>query len=130
MITASRTTKYSLAVQESIRMKGHATNAEIFEQLRGDYPELSATTVHRVTSRLVQRGLIGLAPQARDGAARFDANIAPHDHFSCSHCSGLRDVVLDRSIFQSLEKELGGCKITGQLLVQGTCSRCNARGEQ
>ena len=129
MITTSRTTKYTQAVQDFILAKGHATNAEILTHLHQTYPELSATTVHRITSRLVERGVIALAPSATDGSARFDANTQPHDHFACAHCTGLRDVKIDRKILHSLEDELGGCKITGQLLVQGSCSRCVKGGE-
>lgn len=127
MQTATRTTKYTQAVQDYIQLKGHATNAEILAHLKHTYPELSATTVHRITARLLERGVIGVAPNAADGSARFDANLEPHDHFACTHCAGLRDVTIDRALLTSLEDELGGCKITGQLLVQGSCSHC-ARG--
>ncbi|MDQ5944541.1 MAG: Fur family transcriptional regulator, peroxide stress response regulator [Patescibacteria group bacterium] len=129
MQTITRTTKYSQAVQDFVRAKGHATNADILQALRQAYPDLSATTVHRITARLVEHGELALAPNAPDGSARFDANLDPHDHFACSHCSGLRDVKLDHRLLNALEQDLGGCKITGQLLVQGSCVNCQNRRE-
>lgn len=128
MQATSRKTHYTTAVLEYVLAQGHATNAEVLASLRKTFPELSATTVHRITTRLAERGELGIAPNTPDGSLRYDANTKPHDHFTCSHCAGLRDITVDRSLRESLETKLGGCQISGQLLIQGSCSICNKEG--
>jgi Fe2+ or Zn2+ uptake regulation protein len=129
-MTKERQTKYSRAVATHMRAVGHATNAEVIGRLRVEYPELSATTVHRLTARMVQRGELAYAPSSRDGAVRFDANLVPHDHFECLSCGCLRDVVLPQEMIDSLQAMLDGCRFDGRLNIQGTCAKCLVKEEK
>ena len=121
-----RTTKYIAAVRDYVRQQGHATNKELWQQLQRAFPEVSATTIHRISQRMVRRGELAQAPAAADNAARFDANTEPHDHFSCTGCGCLRDIVLPAQCREAVQAQLGGCKITGSLTIQGTCANCLA----
>lgn len=123
MITA-RTTKYTTDVVAYVRQVGHASNAQILRHLQLDYPELSATTVHRITTRLVERGELATAPVGPDNAALFDANTAPHDHFQCQGCGRLQDVILPANIFAEIQSLIGDCRLNGRLVVQGSCENC------
>lgn len=124
-----RNTKYTLAIHDWMKRLGHATNLELLERLRLEFPDVSATTVHRVTTRLVARRELQLAPSGRDNAMRFDANLAPHDHFLCECCGLLRDVDMKSEIKPLLERTLGdGCSISGNLTVSGICKRCQKEG--
>ncbi len=124
-IASDRTTKYVTAVRRYMADEGHATNAQIIEALRAQFPDVSATTIHRVTTRLHERGELQLAPAAKDGAMRFDANVAPHDHFSCEHCGLLRDAQLSQMLGPLVEQAIGdGCSISGSLTVSGLCKAC------
>ena len=121
-----RTTKYILAVKEYMAKAEHATNAEVLNSLRIKYPKLSSTTVHRITSRLYERGELGLAPSGQDNVLRYDVNIKPHDHFMCIKCGMLRDAYLDEKIKPMIEHAIGdGCSISGNLAVSGICKVCN-----
>ena len=123
-----RRTKYSQAVHDIIIELGHATNAEIAKKLRDKYDEVSDTTVHRITRRLLLDEFISLAPSGPDGAHRFDANTSSHDHFECAHCHGLRDMIVPSKIRAELSKELDGCALSGRLLVTGNCHECIIKG--
>ena len=123
-MSTERMTKYVLAVQEYMHQAGHATNAQILAHLQQAYPELSATTVHRITARMVERGQLDVAPSGSDQSTRFDANTSPHDHFQCRGCDRLRDVDLPASVFEAMQQQIGDCKVSGRLVVQGTCARC------
>lgn len=107
----------------------HATNAELLEALRQAYPDVSATTVHRVTARMHERGRIGLAPPTEDGSIRYDANAGLHHHFMCKRCRRLKDLELPQTCVTQLEQYLGGCKIRGPLTIQGVCEKCEDKGE-
>lgn len=119
-----RTTKYISAVRQELAARGHATNAQLLDAIRTSLPATSATTIHRVTTRLLDAGELQPAP-ALDGAMRFDANTSPHDHFICLSCGRLRDVVLPSSIRATIEQQMDdGCELSGSLTISGTCKNC------
>jgi Fur family peroxide stress response transcriptional regulator len=119
-----RQTKYCQAIEQVLPTMGHATNAELLDALRYKFPTLSATTVHRATTRLAARGIIGIAPSTPDGAMRYDANTRPHDHFLCSSCGLLRDADVKQEVTPILEAAIGDCRISGRLTVSGLCKTC------
>ncbi|HEY5667794.1 MAG TPA: transcriptional repressor [Candidatus Saccharimonadales bacterium] len=123
-MTSERTTKYTAAVAAYMQEVGHASNAQILAHLQRTYPDLTATTVHRITARMLERGDLSSAPTANDNAARFDSNTSPHDHFQCGCCGRLRDVTLPQDVFNAIQAKLGDCKISGRLIIQGACARC------
>ena len=125
-----RQTKYCLDIERQLKILGHATNAELLVLLQKNYPNLSATTVHRATSRLAARGVISIAPPASDGSMRYDANISQHDHFQCSSCGILKDTYVRDKIIPILEASIDGCTISGQLTINGTCKKCQNQGEK
>lgn len=121
---SERTTKYTNAVKTFVADGWHPTNSQILIHLRQTYPNLSATTVHRITARMVERGELACAPPTKDNCARFDSNTTPHDHFQCVHCDTLRDVELPQHIFDSVQHLMGDCKLNGRLNIQGSCGKC------
>lgn len=121
---ATRKTKYCQAIEDCLDTMRHATNADLLEQLRKLFPDLSATTVHRATARLAERGTIAIAPPTNDGVMRYDSNITPHDHFQCSECGLLKDTDIKDQVSPLLESALGGCQISGRLLISGICNKC------
>lgn len=126
--TVDRTTRYVTAVREVLNKMGHASNTEILDNVKELYPSVSATTIHRVTARLLERGEIRLAPTKKDNAMRFDGNATPHDHFMCTICEQLRDTVFDQPIRRQIEKLISdGCSISGDLTVTGICKNCKRR---
>tara|TARA_Y100001949_G_scaffold171476_1_gene174016 strand:+ start:1951 stop:2349 length:399 start_codon:yes stop_codon:yes gene_type:complete len=129
-VTTDRTTKYITSLRAALAKKGHATNAELLAELQLEYPELSATTVHRITARMVERGETRLAPAGENAAMRFDALATPHDHFMCTKCGKLRDAHLGEIIRQHIEATIGdGCSISGDLTVTGVCKDCKNKEE-
>lgn len=123
-MNAVRQTKYTKEVTQIINELGHATNAQIAQQLRRDYPNVSDTTVHRITSRLLERGAIALAPSRSDGSTRYDGNIAEHDHFVCVDCDKVRDINVIDTLRDTLCKNMNDCKIDGRLVISGHCNKC------
>lgn len=123
--TQTRQTKYCDAIESALAVLGHATNAELIEVLRQQFPDVSATTVHRASARLAERGVIGVAPPTKDGSMRYDAIIRPHDHFICSSCGIIRDTDVKDEVVPLLEAAIDGCAISGRLTISGMCKQCN-----
>jgi Fe2+ or Zn2+ uptake regulation protein len=119
-----RQTKYCQAIEALLTSMGHATNTELLVELHKTYPNLSATTVHRATARLATRGLIAVAPPARDGSIRYDTNVIPHDHFVCTSCGMLRDTDIKDKVAPILESSIDDCHISGRLTIGGLCKNC------
>lgn len=126
MTTATtRQTKYCQAIAAVMQQRGHATNAELLGELRREFPDLSATTVHRATARLAERGELALAPPTQSGAMRYDTNTAPHDHFSCTQCGLLVDADIAHGVSDLLAASIKGCRMSGRVVVSGICKQCN-----
>lgn len=119
-----RKSKYCMVIEEVLQAMGHGTNQEIHDAMCQIYPTVSLTTIHRLTARLASRGLIGVGPVAPDGSIRYDANRSPHDHFMCDKCGGIRDVELAETMRPILQKALGGCRVSGNITVHGSCENC------
>jgi len=124
MDTVQRQTKYCQLIRSELEVLGHATNAELLLILRNLFPKLSATTVHRATTRLASRGIISIAPPDNHNSLRYDFNTVPHDHFQCISCGLLRDADIMGKIIPILQDSIDGCSISGRLIINGTCKKC------
>lgn len=121
-----RTTKHTLAVMTAMRRFHHATNAELHASLKQEFPNLSATTVHRITARLLARGGLRAAPTSLSQEMRYDGNVAAHDHFMCTQCGVLKDAMLRELVVPHIESAIGdGCEISGNITISGVCKRCH-----
>lgn len=125
--STSRQTKYTTAVFNTLEELKHATNAQILESVQQNYPEVSATTIHRVTTRLKAQGIIGCAPRPTEGSERYDITPDPHHHFMCTKCSRICDVPETkeaRLVIEQLKDLSGECALAGTLTLSGICKKC------
>lgn len=120
----ARQTKYCTEIKRVLDGIGHATNAQLLSILRKKYPQLSATTVHRATARLSERGQIASAPPESNGSMRYDGNTQPHDHFVCQFCDRVRDLDVASKVTPDINRALGACRVTGRLVIYGSCDTC------
>jgi Fur family transcriptional regulator, peroxide stress response regulator len=87
-----RVTTQRLAVYRALAEDpSHPTADAIHRRLRGTMPSLSPATVYRVLESLEADGLLRRV-STMGGAARFDANLAPHQHLICRVCGRMTDV--------------------------------------
>jgi len=121
-----RETKYCNAIRSAITKLGHASNRDFLLALQAQYPELSATTVHRATARLAARGEIGIAPNNKQGAVRYDALATAHDHFNCSVCDRLCDAHIKDKLLNLIGDTMKDCSISGNVAVTGICRDCSS----
>lgn len=125
--TTSRQTRYVNAVYGALQELKHSTNLELQHEVQKTYPEVSATTVHRVSGRLKERGLIGTAPKPANGSERYDSSVKLHHHFMCIKCGRLCDVPdtpEGQIAIKQLAKLSRDCAISGSLTLQGICKKC------
>ncbi len=126
-IATRRKTKYVDTLQHSLAELGHATNSQLADELRRAYPNVSDTTVHRITQRLIDDGDAAYAPNRQDGSMLFDNNTSSHDHFECAKCGDLRDITIPASGRETIRAAIGDCRVDGSLKIVGTCCDCMNR---
>jgi Fe2+ or Zn2+ uptake regulation protein len=105
----------------------HPTAQELYERLRREQPTMSFATVYNTLDALAAAGLcssLALSP----GPARFDANMAPHDHLVCDGCGLVRDVHRDGEHGDSsaIATPDGFVVRAIEQIYRGLCARCAA----
>ena len=118
-----KNTPQTKLVLESLKSLGHATNNELLEAVHAALPDITITSVHRITTRLVQEGYAGLAP-GREGVAVIDANPQAHHHFVCRDCYKIKDIELPSGMIATIQSQLPREILNGGLAVYGSCKEC------
>lgn len=119
-----RITPQTKAVMKHLQEVGHATNLELLNALIPQFPDISATTIHRITKRLVGEGRISMLLSPHDGSAILDANATPHYHFVCQACGKVKDIQLDPAIISDLQLAAGVALRTDNIIITGIKADC------
>ena len=106
----------------------HLTANEVFGEARRLLPGISFATVYNSLSYLKNKGLIGEVRFGTD-AARYDRNLARHDHAICNNCGNLVDLEL-RIPAGLIAKatDLSNFDVASiELILRGLCPECSNR---
>ena len=111
------------AVLAALGRLRHASNLELHAALASELPDLSLTSLHRITARLVEQGEIGTLPS--DGRTiLLDARPDPHDHFVCTSCGGIVDLELPAETLEAVQAQLGAHLADSGFVIRGRCAQC------
>ena len=115
------------AILECLRSTDTHPSADwIFQQLKGEIPDLSLGTVYRNLTRFRKQGLIASVGTVQ-GVERFDADVSPHVHYICDRCGRVQDlpgIQVPRSLVDTASHQLGGEISACQLTFNGICKDC------
>jgi len=107
----------------------HPTANWIYDQVRGEIPNISLGTVYRNLRLLIEEGQISEIELART-LSRFDGNTQYHHHFICEQCGRVFDVSDDERIGRALMDEIArgtGFRITHRRCeLYGLCKDCQS----
>ena len=107
----------------------HPTAEMLYNQLKGEYPELSLGTVYRNLGVLVQEGLVQSVGHI-NGQERYDALTCSHPHFVCKNCHRVMDLELPdtvSSMFDEIDKGMHCAPEGYSLTINGLCDECRAQ---
>jgi Fe2+ or Zn2+ uptake regulation protein len=121
---ALRMTFQTKQVLQAAQQLGHATNSDILVLTRKTLPDISATTVHRITNRLVENGLLKFGPDI-GGSMIIDSNTDTHDHFVCKQCQGILDIKVDTGARTHIQKQVPNLYKGASLTITGDCNTCH-----
>lgn len=88
-----RPTPQRTAILEAVRhADDHPTALEIYRRVRAVRPGIGFATVYRTLNLLVEHGEVLELQVGEDSAARYDGNVASHDHIRCTACGRIDDL--------------------------------------
>jgi Fe2+ or Zn2+ uptake regulation protein len=120
-----RQTRQRRLVYETVaETVSHPTAEWVYERVRRRMPRVSLGTVYRNLQLLVSEGL--LRSRTRGRITRYDADLAPHDHFSCRRCGLLLDLErAPRAFSEERQLRARGHEIEERILeFVGICRDC------
>ena len=110
-------------LQRTVR---HPSADWVYQQMKGEFPDLSLGTVYRNLNHLYAHGLIRRVGVV-NGQERYDGMVAPHSHFICDRCGTILDLPKQDPGEDYLEA-VGvqyGFKAEGcEFIVRGVCRDC------
>jgi Fur family peroxide stress response transcriptional regulator len=120
------------------RANGHPTAEDLYQEVKGDVPNISLATVYKALEALEASGLATKLPASGDGSARFDVRPDRHYHLRCLRSGRVEDLSTpyDPDLVAKLDPELAhrlqaqGFHLTGyRLELVGYFDETGCRGE-
>ncbi len=114
--------------EELARVDSHPRAEEIYEMVQKKIPHISFGTVYRNLKALKELGLIS-EDKFSHNYSHFDANTAPHHHFTCVRCHRVHDVEDHRELdMAKVQFPHTGFKIHySRVEFYGVCPGCQKR---
>jgi Fur family transcriptional regulator, peroxide stress response regulator len=123
-----RVTAQRLAIFQALaRDASHPTADSLYSALRKTMPSISLSTIYRILESLESEGLIRRV-STTCGSARYDGNLAPHQHLVCRVCGRMTDFTHESfSRFHLPGANYAGLLAEGlDIRIVGTCLECRS----
>ncbi len=122
-VTAQRLAVYRALAEDT----AHPTADAIYAKLQVGMSSLSPTTVYRILEFLEKEGLVRRV-STTEGAGRFDANIAWHQHLVCRACGSMADYAQELPVELCLPRHGTGGFVAEEydIRIVGVCRECRA----
>ena len=105
---------------------GHPSAAQLYEQIKGQFPTTSLATVYKTLTVLKEMGeVLELGFSGDDN--RYDgSNPHPHPHLICIHCQAILDpeVSLAQNLIHEVAQSSGYQIVSHRLDFYGLCPDC------
>ncbi len=121
-----RNTRQRQVILDELRqVTSHPTAAALYERVRRRLPKISLGTVYRNLELLARTGLIRKL-DIGGSEARFDGNMAEHNHVRCVRCGRIGDLAArPLDVLPEDAKDWGGFQILGyRMELFGICPDC------
>ncbi len=122
-VTAQRMAVYRVLARDG----AHPTADAIHARLRAGMSSLSPATVYRVLEFLEAEGLVRKV-STTEGAGRYDANLARHQHLVCRLCGRMTDFRMETPGLLKLPRNRTSGFVAEEFDIRiiGTCRQCRA----
>ena len=109
--------------------EGHPSAAQLYENIRNQFPTMSQATVYKTLTLLKEMNQV-LEIDLRDDS-HYDGNQPhPHPHLICTRCNNIVDgeLDLDPASIMKLEDTSGYQIVRAQVVFYGLCPECRKSG--
>ena len=117
------------AVFEAIHdRRDHPTAEQVYRAVRGELPQISRMTVHRILGTFVSLGLLSKTFHP-GSSARFDPKLNQHHHLVCLDCGDILDLE-DPRLNKLPWPDVGRCGFQIEdyhIHFRGRCARCRQK---
>jgi len=122
------TTQRRAVFEAILDRRDHPTAEQVYRAVRGELPQISRMTVHRILGTFISLGL--LSKTCHPGSsARFDPKLHQHHHLVCLDCGeilDLEDPRLNQLPWPDVSRH--GFQIEGyHIHFRGRCARCRQK---
>ena len=115
-----RLTKQKVAILNYLKStKTHPDAEAVYEALKAENPNISLSTVYRNLAQMSDDGII-LKLVTGGKSDHFDGDTSPHQHFICSNCSKILDVMCEISLEDKNIGDISSCCV----YFYGLCKEC------
>jgi Fe2+ or Zn2+ uptake regulation protein len=122
-----RVTPQRLALHRLIAERPrHVTAEALLREAAAELPGLALPTVYSTLELFSELGVVRRV--AAPGAARYDTDPSPHDHFTCVRCGQLYDLDTSagRAAARRAAEGAGHAVESASVVVSGVCAACLA----
>jgi Fur family transcriptional regulator, peroxide stress response regulator len=125
----SRLTSHRLALLRLISVSdGHPNAAQLYDQLRQQFPTVSRATIYKTLTLLKEEGQV-LEIDLHENS-HYDGNKPyPHPHLICNQCGQIVDgdeVRFLQNANQEILEKYGFQVVQPQIVFYGTCRECQS----
>ncbi len=104
------------------RNHNHPTVDTIYQNLKGELPTLSKTTVYNTLNLLIENKVAAVV-NIDGNELRYDADMSKHGHFTCTSCGMIQDIHIDVSNLDYTSINHHKVDET-HLYLKGKCNKC------
>ncbi|MBA2729993.1 MAG: transcriptional repressor [Euzebyaceae bacterium] len=125
---AFRLTPQRGAVRDVVRQaQDHPTAREVYQRVRHRAPGIGFATVYRALNLLADHGQVLELQLGDEAVARYDGNVARHDHVVCNPCGAVADVSVELPAHVTIEATAasGFAVDAYELRFSGRCPSCS-----
>lgn len=120
-------------IRDALVHLDHPTAAEVYEEIRKAYPQISLGTVYRNLSLMAgDREILRLSFSGAPD--RFDPNAYEHYHVACSRCGQIFDTnhTIPPELVGQIDRAVEACtgvKVENRMMMfSGVCAACQSAG--
>jgi len=123
-----RSTPQRQAIVRVVMAANHPTVAQVYNEVRREFPTIGLATVYNTLHRMTERGVVRELPFVN--ATRFDGNVEPHANLVCRSCGAIGDSSdcddLLAQLRSRVASEQGFVPEQERIDVYGLCRACAA----
>jgi Fur family peroxide stress response transcriptional regulator len=118
-------------IGDALARLDHPTAAEVYEEIRKAYPQISLGTVYRNLNLMTDDGEI-LRLSFSGAPDRFDPNAHEHYHVACSRCGRIFDTdhTFPSGLIEQIDGAVEACtgiKVENRIMMfSGICAACRS----